>query len=83
MILLRGRVALSTGLRVGRKLQIAYRNEGTILCLAETLTESTYQTTAVAATDVVVQFIPQCEVVAMVRDTSNDGMRIMSAMAQG
>jgi CRP-like cAMP-binding protein len=81
-VLLSGSVALSTGLQVGRKLLIAYRNEGAVLGLAETLIESTYQTTAVAATDVVVQFIPHCDVVAMARDTSSESMRIMSAVAE-
>lgn len=82
IVLIRGSVALSTGFELGRKLQFAYRNAGAILGVAETLLGSTYQTTAVAATDVVAQFIPHSDVVAMARDTSSESMRIMSAVAE-
>jgi hypothetical protein len=80
-MLLRGKVALSTGHDANRKLQVSYCKEGSILGLAETLTGHTYETTAFAATDVVVRFVSHCDVMAMVSDT-RPGTGLVSSLAE-
>ena len=82
IVLLQGKVALSIGLSPNRKLQVCDCNEGAILGLAETFTGLTYETTAVAATDVVVQFISHADIVKMASDTSDRGMEVISKLGE-
>ena len=79
-ILLHGKVALSTGGSVGKVLPIAYHGEGAILGLAETFSGVAYQTTAVAATNITVQFLSRADVVNMTKDDSGKGLQVVSTL---
>jgi CRP-like cAMP-binding protein len=79
-VLLRGKVALSTGFNADRRLHVAYCSKGAILGLAETLEGGAYQTTAVAASNIAVQFVPRYDVLAMIRGDSGDRMRVLSTL---
>lgn len=75
-LLLHGKVALSTGVGIGHRLQVAYQGEGAILGLAETLSGVDYQTTAVAATNITLQFLSHTELASMAKADSK-GLRVV------
>ena len=59
---------------------IAYHGEGAILGLAETFSGVAYQTTAVAATNITVQFLSCADVVNMTKDDSGKGLQVVSTL---
>jgi CRP-like cAMP-binding protein len=75
-----GRIALSTGNSSKRQIRLAYADQGAVVGLAETIGGGPYQTTAVAATDVAVHFIPKSDVLKMIEDDPAIGLHVIQML---
>ncbi len=80
-ILLRGKVALSMH-SGAQQVTISYAKPGAILGLAETLVDATYRSTAVAASDVTLHFVPKKDVLELIKDDSATAMELLQLLSE-
>ena len=79
-IVLHGLVALSTGIDSSRQVRVASCRKGSVLGLAETIGGGSYQTTAIAVTDVTTLFVPKGEVLGTIVDDPTTGLHFVQML---
>jgi CRP-like cAMP-binding protein len=79
-VVLNGNVALSTANASRRPIRLGYARAGAVIGLCETIGGSTYQTTAVANTDVTVRFISKQDVLSLILDDPATGMQVVEML---
>lgn len=79
-VVLRGIVALSTGAQSSGELPIASAKRGAVIGLPETITNGTWQSTALAVTDVTAHFIPARDVINMMTDDTETSFRVLEML---
>jgi CRP-like cAMP-binding protein len=79
-VVLHGRVALSTGNSSKQQIRLSYVDRGAVVGLAETIGGGPYQTTAIAATDVAVRFIPKSDVLSMMENDPTTGLHVIQIL---
>lgn len=75
-VVVHGVVTLSTGI-ANRQVRVASCHEGAVLGLAETIAGGTYQTRAIAVTDVTKQFISKTDVLNAIAGDPTAGHRFL------
>ena len=79
-VILDGKVVLSTGTPVGRKVCVCCARKGAVVGLAEAVGGDCYQTTATTATKVRVHFIPTEDILSMMADDPQTGLRVLNML---
>jgi CRP-like cAMP-binding protein len=79
-VVLDGDVALSTANASRRPIDLGYVRAGAVIGLCETIGASTYQTSAVAKTDVTVHLIPKRDVLSLISDDPATGMHVLQML---
>jgi CRP-like cAMP-binding protein len=78
---MRGKVAI--GIKAGdRSLTIKYAEPGAVLGLAEAVNGGMHATTAVAATNVEVQFVPRNDILEIIRGDAPTAMELLQTLSE-
>jgi|SRR5581483_8271411 len=80
-ILMRGKVGLAMRSGSRRRLTITYAEPGAVLGIAEAIAGGNYLASAVAATNIEVQFVPRCDLMEIMVDDPITGMELVQMLS--